>query len=107
MWLPYVRDPYYPHKWDEKLDILKFKRWLRYIDRQGKGEPVGELGDVNDDNPEVRRIELTTLDYMIKGEYLQQFQPFFGPKERLDPLSKHEVETKEKHLTDEIEAAIR
>ncbi len=34
---------------------------------------------------------------------MQPFQPFFGPKERVDPLSKQEISQIEKQMLDEIE----
>ena len=37
---------------------------------------------------------------------MQQFQPFYGPKDRLAALSRTEVIAKEELLTEEIEAAI-
>lgn len=105
-WLPYVRDDLYPHRWDGDEELTQFKKWQMYVEREKSGGPIGSL-DIDDTDPDWRAMRLAQVDYRIKGEYLQQFQPFYGPKERLGPLSKTEIAAKEKQLSDEIEAAIK
>ena len=59
----------------------------------------------NESEDELKQ-KLEILDSMIRGEYMQPFQPFFGPKEQLPPLSQTEIAYKEKVLTSEIRDSI-
>lgn len=111
-WLPYVHDDIYPYKWDvddpnendTENDVLKFKLWQKYVDTG----VVGSFEDLeNKNDPRRMKLNLKLIDFRIKGEFMQPFQPFYGPKERLPPLSRTEILAKEKLLTDNIEQAMR
>lgn len=101
MWLPFVRDDIYPHQWDDEdaAGVEKFKKWQKFVDGQTNLE-------INKSDPEWKKMNLKTVDYLIKGEYLQPFQPFYGPKERLPPLSRTEVLAKEQLLEEKIKGAV-
>ena len=107
-WLPFVRDDIYPHKWDDEgeEDIRKFKKWQKLVENQKQGQPVGNL-DIDESNPEWTKMDLDVIDYRMKGEYLQAFQPFYGPKEKSPPFSKTEILMKQDIMLDEIIAAIK
>ena len=68
-WLPFVRDSIYPHQWDEdgEEDITNFLKWQKY------NESASSHLEVDKSNPEWKKLKLKTIDYMIKGEYLQPF----------------------------------
>ena len=107
-WLPFVRDAMYPYRWDEGGDDnIKFNKWLKFLERERSGGALS--GDLSDDenNPDRFKLKLKAVDYRLRGEYMQPFQAFYGPKERAPPLSKTEVAAKEKLLVNEIEATIR
>ena len=110
--MPFVRDRDYPHKWDnpsglEQHEIVKFKRWQRFLECERTGEKMGAAEKDDKSNPDRLKLKLQTLDFRIKGEYMQPFQPFYGPKERLDPMPAQERKEKEKILLDEVESAIK
>ena len=52
-------------------------------------------------------MDLDVIDYRMKGEYLQAFQPFYGPKEKSPPFAKTEILMKQDIMLDEIIAAIK
>jgi len=63
-WLPYVRDSDYPHKWDGEEDTKKFKLWLKFV----AGEKVNPAEE--DEGPNRLKLDLTTLDFLMKGEFM-------------------------------------
>ena len=106
-WLPFVRDNSYPHRWDDEEELLMFKRWLKFVECERTGEKMGNIADEDKNDPNRLKFKLQNIDYRIKGEYMQPFQPFFGPKERVDPIGKQEIESIQKIMLDEIESVIK
>ena len=70
MWLPFVRDNSYPHRWDGDEELLKFKRWLKFVECERTGEKMGNIADENPDDPNRLKFKLQNIDYRIKGEYM-------------------------------------
>jgi len=106
-WLPFIRDDEYPHRWDGEEDILQFKRWLKFVETERTGEKMPNIADEDPNDPNRLKVKLETADYLMKGEFMQPFQPFFGPKERVDPMPKTEIKDKVKQLQDEIENSLK
>ena len=66
-WLPFIRDEIYPHRWDSEKDIMDFKGWLRRV----QSEDIQSSDEPND--PERLKLKLETVDYLVKGEFMQPF----------------------------------
>ena len=69
LWLPFVRDTIYPHKYDKNgEEIIEFKKWQKF---DAKEEIPKD--DPNDpDRLNIHRI-LEAKDFRVKGEFLQPF----------------------------------
>jgi len=114
LWLPFIRDSIYPHKWDDKKpgdkdeEVVKFKKWQTLVlSEQTGGKTAANEVETKAGDPDHLKVKLLNIDYRVKGEFLQPFQPFYGPKERLDPMSQAEVKETEKRLVDIIEQTIK
>lgn len=105
-WLPYVRDDTYPHRWDLEADLIKFKQWQKFVEREKNG---GEKEDEEEEEEgsEKLNIQFEKVDFRYKGEFMQAFQAFYGPKEKANPLTSTEIVSKETILMNEIEDAIK
>lgn len=85
--------------------MKKFKEWQKFVEKEKNGAAAAD----DDEDLETDKLGLTLepVDFRYKGEYLQAFQAFYGPKERADPLTPSEIARKEQILTNEIEDAIK
>ncbi len=50
LWLPFVRDSTYPHRWDDD-DFLNFKRWQKFVNRADPDDNEMYTEMENENNP--------------------------------------------------------
>jgi len=73
LWLPFVRDSEYPHRWDSEEELLQFKRWLKFVESERTGEKMRSPAEEDPNDPNRLKFKLQTIDYRIKGEFMQPF----------------------------------
>ena len=68
-----MKDSEYPHRWDDEEELLSFKRWLKFVECEKTSEKMPSIADEDPNDPNRLKVKLETVDYLMKGEYMQPF----------------------------------